>query len=89
MPEIDDPNESQRLQARLRTLERQWSRLLDDFQEDLLTKSELTRRKSRLDAERQNLEQRIQHLQQHAHQVQVKETMLQDFDSFCHQIYFG
>ena len=85
-PEVEDPDEAQRLQARLRVLERQWSRLLDAFQTDLMTKEELSQRKSRLDAEKQNLEQRLQHLQQHANQRRAKETMLQDFASFCQRI---
>jgi site-specific DNA recombinase len=88
-PAVEDRDECQRLQARLRDLERQWPRLLDAFQTDLITKEELSQRKSRLDAAKQNLEQRLQHLQQHANQRQAKETMLQDFASFCQHIQAG
>ena len=85
----DEPaaaDELARLQARQRTLQRQWSRLLDAFQDDLLDKAELSQRKAHLDAERQALAQRLQQLTRQQRQQQAKTDMLQDFEAFCQQI---
>lgn len=49
------PDELTRLQARLDKLERQWSRLLDAYQDGLIEKANLSARKSRLDQERNTL----------------------------------
>lgn len=81
--EID---EADRLETRLRKLQRQWTRLLDAFQDELLDKEELVQRKSRIDAERHNLQERLARLQQQCKQQQVKEQMLQDFATFCTKI---
>ncbi len=78
--------ESERLQTRLKALERQWQRLIDLFQEEHIDKAEFARRKTRLDQERQLIEQRLQQLGRRSHQEQVKEQMLQDFAAFCQQI---
>jgi len=81
-----DPDELQRIQAHLRRLQRQWTRLLDAFQAELIDQAELAQRKQRLDAQRTALaeqEQRLSRLQQ---QNQVKEQMLHDFAAFCQQI---
>lgn len=78
--------ETDRLQARQRNLERQWTRVLDAFQDGLLDKDELAQRKERLDAERQALEQRLHQLTRQANRAQTKTRMLQDFAAFCQQI---
>ena len=80
------PGEAERLQARLKALERQWQRLIDLFQEEQIDKAEFVRRKERLNQERQVVEQRLQQLNRQLHQEQVKEQMLQDFAAFCQQI---
>lgn len=80
------PNEINRLQARQRALQRQWIRLLDAFQDGLVDKSELTRRKARLDEEQQALKQRLKLLSQRQQREQAKAQMLQDYGSFCQQI---
>jgi site-specific DNA recombinase len=80
------PAEIARLEARQRTLQRQWSRLLDAFQENLLDKTELSQRKARLAAEQATLAQRLQHLSRQQRQYQAKTQMLQDFATFCQQI---
>lgn len=80
------PDELERLQNRQRALERQWSRLLDLYQDDLVDKETLSERKVRLDAERDQLAQRIQSLQQQKRQQQVKAEMLDDFETYCRQI---
>jgi site-specific DNA recombinase len=80
------PEESDRLQDRLRTLERQWLRILDAFQSELIDKTQLAQRKEHLDHERQALEQRLAELTRQACREQAKQQMLQDFASFCHDI---
>ncbi|MFQ6102627.1 MAG: recombinase family protein, partial [Anaerolineae bacterium] len=80
------PDEMHRLQGRQRSLTRQWTRLLDAFQDGLIEKAELERRKARLDAEQQAVEQRLQQLTQQARRTQAKEQVLQDFATFCEQI---
>ena len=77
-----EPGETQRLQ-------RQGERLLDLYQEEQIEKSELARRKERLDQERQTLEQRLQGLQKQVRQEHAKEQMLQDFAEFCREIEAG
>lgn len=66
------PNELERLQARQRTLERHWQRLLDLFQEEQIDKTEFSKRKLRLDSERQTLEQRLALLNRLVHQQEVR-----------------
>jgi len=80
------PEEADRLQARLRALERQWLRILDAFQSELLDKTQLAERKARLDQERQTLEQRLAQLTRLARREQAKTQMLEDFANFCHEI---
>jgi len=83
------PEETDRLQAQLRALERQWTRILDAFQAELLDKAELARRKERLDQERQALTQHLQQAQRQARQQQAKTQMLEDFAAFCQHIEAG
>lgn len=80
------PDESDRLQTRLKTINRQWERLLDLFQEEKIEKAELSQRKERLDQERQTIALRLQQLTRSARQEQAKERMLVDFATFCQQI---
>ncbi|MCC9079087.1 recombinase family protein, partial [Litorilinea aerophila] len=81
-----DPDEADRLQRRQRALERQWTRLLDAFQDELIDKEELARRKAQLDSERKALAQRLGQLRQQARQQQAKAQMLEDFATFCQKI---
>ena len=81
-----DPDEADRLQKRLRDLERQCIRLLDAFQDELIEKDELARRKTRLDAERETLIQRLNQLRRQDSRHQAKAQMLEDFATFCHKI---
>jgi len=81
-----EPDEGDRLQYRLRTLERQWARLLDAFQDGLLDKAELARRKGQLDAEREALSQRLEQLRRQERRKQAKAQMLEDFTTFCQKI---
>jgi len=81
-----DPDEADRLQSRLRSLDRQWSRLLDAFQDGLVAKKELSRRKERLDAERESLSQRLEQLRCQDQRKRAKTQMLDDFAVFCQKI---
>ncbi len=81
-----DPDESDRLQKRLQALKRQQVRLLDAFQDGLIEKEELARRKTRLDAEREKLEQRLDQLRRQDRRCRAKEQMLEDFATFCQEI---
>jgi len=81
-----DPDEADRLQSRLRSLNRQWARLLDAFQDELVDKEELARRKTRLDAERESLGQRLDQLLRQDRRKQAKTQMLEDFTAFCQKI---
>jgi len=83
------PGEIERLQSRLKTLERQWQRLLDLFQEEQIDQPELARRKVRLDREQETIQQRLAQLERQQHQDYTKEQMLQDFSTFCRQIKTG
>lgn len=83
---VVNPDELERLQNRQRALERQWSRLLDLYQDDLVDKETLSARKVQLDAERGKLAECIQSLQQQNRQQQAKDEMLGDFETYCQQM---
>lgn len=85
-PPGSEPDEAERLQARLRTLERQWTRVLDAFQADLLSQVELAERKRALDQQRDLLQQRLHMLQQQERRADAKSRMIADFSTFCQQI---
>lgn len=78
--------EPDRLQARLKTLERQWQRLLDLFQDERIEKAELSKRKELIEQERQSIQTRLQQFNRLAQQERVKQTMLEDFAAFCEKI---
>ena len=88
-PPGGEPDEADRLQARLRTLERQWTRLLDAFQADLLTQAQLAERKTALDQQRDLLQQRLHMLQQQQKHTEAKTRMVEDFTIFCQQVLDG
>jgi site-specific DNA recombinase len=82
----DEADELERLRTRQRTLERQWTRLLDLYQDNLLDKETLAQRKVRLDTERNQLDENIQQLQKQQLQQQAKDEMLGDFETYCQQM---
>lgn len=84
--ENSPPDEVARLEARQRTLERQWTRLLDAFQDGLIDKTELAQRKTRFDEEREGLAQRLHHLTRQNRRQQAKSQMLDDFATFCQKM---
>ena len=79
------PDELSRLQARRRKLEQQWTRLLDAFQEELLAKTELVKRKERLDRERLTITERIAQIQRQQEQQSAKSQIMKNFAVFCEQ----
>jgi len=80
------PEEQDRLQSRLKALDRQWQRLLDLFQDEKIEKVELSKRKEHLDLERQSIQVRLQQSAHLAQREHVKQTMLADFAAFCKQV---
>jgi site-specific DNA recombinase len=80
------PEEQDRLQSRLKALERQWQRLLDLFQDEKIEKAELSKRKEHLDQERQSIQTRLQQFNRLAQQERTRQTMLEDFTTFCQQV---
>ena len=80
------PEEPDRLQSRLKVLDRQWQRLLDLFQDEKIEKVELSKRKERIEQERQSIQLRLQQFERLANQEHVKQTMLDDFAAFCQQV---
>jgi site-specific DNA recombinase len=85
-PTSATPEQADRLQTRLRALDRQWTRILDAFQSELIDKTQLAERKEHLDQARQAVEQRLADLNRLARREQAKQQMLQGFASFCQQI---
>lgn len=77
------PNELNRLQTRQRKLERQWVRLLDAFQDGLLDKEELVKRKQRLEQEQETIAERSEHIQRQENQQLVKAQIIDEFSAFC------
>lgn len=88
-PHSNSQNEANRLQGRLKTLDRQWDRLLDLYQDEEIEKDELSLRKQRLDQERLTIQQRLKQLNSQISHQQTKEQMIQDFFEFCQQIQSG
>jgi hypothetical protein len=83
------PDEIDRLEQRLHALDRQWTRLLDAFQDALIDKDTLAVRKQQFDQERLILEQRRQLLQRQQRLFSAKQQMLDDFDAFAQQILYA
>lgn len=83
------PSEAHRLNQRAKTLDRQWLRLLDLFQDEQIDKAELTRRKRRLDQEQQSIQHRLNQFADQLHQQQAQAQMLHDFTCYCQRIQAG
>lgn len=72
-PEPAEPTALPHLQHRQRELQKQWQRLLDLYQEELIDKADLLQRKQLLEAEQQRLSERLQQVVRHqqAHQYET------------------
>lgn len=80
------PKEVDRLHARQRQLERQWLRLLDLYQDGLIDKPELEKRKAPLDEARLLIEERLHQQRRLNRQGQAQTEILQNFATFAHKI---
>ncbi len=78
--------EKERLQSRLRSLERQWVRVLDLYQDSLIEKSELEARKAALDQARAASQKRLRQLQKQLQQQHSRQQVVQDFAAFAQKI---
>ena len=76
-PELTDPGSLNHLHRRQRDLEKQWHRLLDLYQDDIIDKTELVQRKSQIEAEQKRLSHRLQQAlrQQQAQQYETDLTL--------------
>jgi site-specific DNA recombinase len=83
------PDEVTDIQNRLKTLDRQWRRLLDLFQEEKIEKAELSERKERLEREKETLQERLRQSQSKTHQQEARKQIFQDFANFSQQIEAG
>lgn len=81
-----EPEALAHVPARLKTLDRQWHRLLDLFQAEQLEQAELAQRKAQLDQERHALQLRLQQGQARTQQAHAQHTLLNDFTLFCQQV---
>lgn len=72
-PQPAEPNQLNHLQRRQRDLEKQWQRLLDLYQDDLIDKTQLRQRKDLIEAEQKRLTDRCQQAlrQQQAQQYET------------------
>lgn len=84
--ETSTPDEWGRLRQRQNSLDKQWTRLLDAFQEGLLEKTELELRKAKIDRERQAVERRLQQLAQQEQREQLYAQAIQDWSTFSAKI---
>jgi len=84
----DPPNqrEIKRLKHRSRQLERQWQRLLDAYQHDLLKKDELAQRKQALDREQAQLQSLLAQAQEIQRQNQNRLRSVQEFADFSQRM---
>jgi len=74
------------LKRRQRTLERQWQRLLDAYQEGLLSREELAQRKARLDNERERLTARLQEVARRQQAEQYEADLTLTCEAFAQRI---
>ena len=84
----DPPNqrEIKRLKHRSRQLERQWQRLLDAYQDNLLKKDELAQRKQALDREQAQLQSLLAKAQDIQLQNQNRLQSVQEFADFSQRM---
>ena len=72
-PEPSEPGHLNHLHRRQRDLQKQWQRLLDLYQDDLIDKTQLRQRKALIEAEQHRLSERLQQVarQQQAQQYET------------------
>ena len=72
-----------RLQNRQKSLDQQWNRLLDLYQDALISKDDLSQRKATLDAERRATASRIDEIQRLQGRLAIQAQLTADFEQFC------
>jgi len=82
----DEPGERERLESRLRSLDRQRERLLDLFQEEQLDKAVYLQRSQRLQQEQQTIQQRLQQYTQQERLELAKQSLMANFEQYCQHI---
>ncbi|RME49667.1 MAG: recombinase family protein [Chloroflexi bacterium] len=82
----DTPDETPQLKRRQRTLNQQWERLLDAFQDGLLDKAELAERKARIDQEQQRLQARLEAAARREHADQYEQRLALTCDAFAERV---
>jgi site-specific DNA recombinase len=82
----DQLGERERLESRLRSLDRQCERLLDLFQEEQLDKTVYLQRSQRLQQEQQTIQQRIQQYTQQERIELAKQDLMADFEQYSQRI---
>lgn len=81
-----EQGEKERLENRLRVLDRQQERLLDLYQDEQLEKPSYLVRKQRLDEEQKNIQTRLLQFEQEAKSEQIKQELIEDFQQYCLRI---
>jgi site-specific DNA recombinase len=82
----DEPGEKDRLEGRVRTLDRQRERLLDLFLEEQLDKPTYQQRTQRLQEEKLALQQRLTHYAQQERLELSKQSMMLNFEQYCQRV---
>lgn len=85
----DLPGQRERLEGRLRSLDRQRERLLDLFQEEHLDKTVYLQRTQRLQQEHLSIQQRLQQQAQQERLELAKQSFSLDFEQYCQRILAG
>jgi len=83
---IVEQGEKERLENRIKFLDRQQERLLDLFQEEHLEKDAYLERKQRLDQEQQAIQNRLHEADQKTSLEQSKQALLAEFEQYCQRI---
>ena len=81
-----EQGEKERLENRLRSLDRQQERLLDLYQDEQIEKPSYLVRKQRLDEEQKNIQTRLLQIEQEAKSEQIKQELIEDFQQYCQRI---
>lgn len=85
-PDPTEPNPINHWQRRQRELAKQWQRLLDLYQEDLIDKPQLRQRKDLIEAEQQRLTHRLQHALRQQQAQQYETDLALTCQAFARQV---
>jgi len=85
-PEPSEPNQMNHLQRRQRDLQKQWQRLLDLYQDDLIEKTELRQRKELIEAEQNRLTERLQQIVRQQQSQQYETDLALTCEAFARRV---